>query len=129
MKTPPGQLQTQGWTTNHWLHFLRNLPATTDKAKMADLDAAFHFTDTGNSEILDEWLLRSLRTGYDPAWPALERFLTSQGRRKFLMPLYTEMAKTPAGAEMGLRIYEKARPGYHSAARQSVDQILGWRQP
>jgi leukotriene-A4 hydrolase len=127
--TPAAQLQVQGWTTNHWLHFLRNLPATIDKTRMADIDAAFHFSDTGNSEILDEWLLRALRTGYDPAYPALERFLTSQGRRKFLQPLYTEMAKTPAGAEMALRIYEKARPGYHSVAQQAVDRILGWRQP
>jgi aminopeptidase N len=127
--TPAAQLQVQGWTTNHWLHFLRNLPATVDKTKMAEIDAAFHFSDTGNSEILDEWLLRSLRTGYDPAWPALERFLTSQGRRKFLRPLYAEMAKTPAGAEMALRIYEKARPGYHPLAQQMVDQILSWRQP
>jgi hypothetical protein len=39
------------------------------------------------------------------------------------------MAKTPAGAEMALRIYEKARPGYHPLARQMVDQILSWRQP
>jgi hypothetical protein len=38
------------------------------------------------------------------------------------------MAKTPAGAEMGLRIYEKARPGYHSLARQAMDKVLGWRQ-
>jgi aminopeptidase N len=127
--TPAAQLQTQGWTTHHWLHFLRNLPATTDKAKMAELDAAFHFTATGNSEILDEWLLRALRTGYDPAWPALERFLVGQGRAKFLRPLYVEMAKTPAGAEMALRIYEKARPGYHTLARQGMDKILGWREP
>jgi hypothetical protein len=119
----------QGWTTNHWLHFLRNLPASLGKSALADLDSAFHFTATGNSEILAEWLLRALRTGYEPAYPSLERFLTSQGRRKFLRPLYVEMAKTPGGAEMALRIYEKARPGYHPVARQMVDQILGWRQP
>jgi aminopeptidase N len=127
--TPAAQLQTQGWTTLQWLHFLRNLPAATNKEQMAELDAAFHFTDTGNSEILAEWLLRALRTGYDAAWPALERFLVSQGRGKFLRPLYTEMAKTPAGAEMALRIYEKARPGYHPLGQQMVDKILGWRQP
>jgi leukotriene-A4 hydrolase len=125
--TPAAQLQTQGWGTFQWLHFLRNLPPTVDRAAMADLDAAFRFTASGNSEILDEWLLRALRTGYTPAWPALERFLTSQGRAKFLRPLYMEMAKTPAGAEMALRIYGKARPGYHSVARQMVDKILSWR--
>ena len=57
----------------------------------------------------------------------LEQFLTSQGRRKFLSPLYTEMAKTPAGADRALRIYEKARPGYHSVSRNTIDEILGWR--
>jgi hypothetical protein len=39
------------------------------------------------------------------------------------------MAKTPAGAEMALRIYETARPGYHPLGQQMVDKILGWRQP
>jgi len=29
--TPAAQLQVQGWSTNHWLHFLRNLPASLEK--------------------------------------------------------------------------------------------------
>ena len=125
--TSAGQLQTQGWNTFQWLHFLRNLPEPLGKDRMADLDAAFHFTDSGNSEILNAWLLRAIESRYDPAYPALERFLTSMGRRKFLRPLYAELAKTPEGAELGLRIYEKARPSYHSVSRQTVDEILGWR--
>ena len=28
---------------------------------------------------------------------------------------------------MALRIYEKARPGYHSVSRNTIDEILGWR--
>ena len=38
--TAPRDLPTQGWTTHHWLHFLRNLPKPLDVQKMADLDAA-----------------------------------------------------------------------------------------
>jgi leukotriene-A4 hydrolase len=125
--TPAAQLTTAGWTTHHWLHFLRNLPAQVEAQKMADLDAAFHFSDSGNSEILSEWLMKVIDSKYEPAYPALERFLTSVGRRKFLKPLYTELAKTPEGAEMALRIYEKARPGYHSVSQKSVDEILSWR--
>ncbi|HYH47228.1 MAG TPA: leukotriene A4 hydrolase C-terminal domain-containing protein, partial [Thermoanaerobaculia bacterium] len=49
------------------------------------------------------------------------------GRRKFLKPLYTELAKTPAGAERALRIYRQARPGYHSVSQQTIDDILDWR--
>jgi leukotriene-A4 hydrolase len=125
--TPPGELPTAGWTTHHWLHFLRNLPKPLDTQKMAALDAAFHFTDSGNSEILNEWLGRAIESRYEPAYPALERFLTGMGRRKFLRPLYMALAKTPAGTDMALRIYEQARPGYHPVAQSMVDKILDWR--
>jgi leukotriene A-4 hydrolase/aminopeptidase len=125
--TPAAQLDTKGWTTHHWLHFLRNLPKPLDAQRMADLDAAFNFTNSGNSEILSTWLLLAIPNRYEPAYPALERFLTSVGRRKFLKPLYEELAKTPEGTEMALRIYQKARPGYHSVSRNTVDEILDWR--
>ncbi|HEX2644810.1 MAG TPA: M1 family metallopeptidase [Thermoanaerobaculia bacterium] len=125
--TAPAQLDTKGWSTQHWLHFLRNLPQPLDTQKMTDLDQAFHFTQSGNSEILNEWLLKAIANRYEPAYPALENFLTGMGRRKFLRPLYTALAKTPDGMEMALRIYRKARPGYHSVSRGTVDEILGWR--
>jgi leukotriene-A4 hydrolase len=95
---------------------------------MTDLDAAFGLSRSGNSEILVEWLLRSIESGYEPATPALERFLIQVGRRKFLVALYTELAKTPAGAERALRIYDQARPGYHSLSQGAVDKILHWRE-
>jgi leukotriene-A4 hydrolase len=126
--TPAAQLQTEGWTTHHWLHLLRNLPEPLALDRMADLDATFRFTQSGNSEILNAWFLRAIQSGYEPAWPALEQFLAGMGRRKFLRPLYTELAKTPAGAELALRIYEKARGGYHPVSRETVDEILGWRE-
>jgi leukotriene-A4 hydrolase len=125
--TAAAQLTTANWTTHEWLHFLRNLPRPVPAARLADLDAAFRFSQSGNSEILTEWLLRSIESNYEPAMPALERFLVQVGRRKFLKPLYTELAKTPAGAERALRIYRQARPGYHSVSQQTIDDILDWR--
>ncbi len=125
--TPAAQISTNGWTTHHWLQFLRTLPQPLDAQKMADLDAAFRLSESGNSEILSAWLMKVIEGRYEPAYPALERFLTTVGRRKFLRPLYAELAKTPAGAELALRIYEKARPGYHSVSRNTIDELLGWR--
>jgi hypothetical protein len=58
------------------------------------------------------------------AYPALENFLTSQGRRKFLKPLYTELARTAEGKQMAKKIYQKARPGYHFVAYTTIDEIL-----
>jgi leukotriene-A4 hydrolase len=125
--TPAAQLATTNWTTHHWVHFLQTLPDALDTQKMADLDAAFHFSQTGNAEILDAWLLKVVNGKYEPAYPELERFLMTVGRRKYIQPLYAAMAKTPEGAERALRIYEKARPGYHSVSQGSIDEVLGWR--
>jgi leukotriene-A4 hydrolase len=125
--TPASGLQTSNWTTHHWLHFLRNVPKPLDIQKMAELDAAFNFSNSGNSEILHAWLMNVVANRYEPAYPALERFLTTVGRRKFLRPLYQELAKSPTGTEIALRIYEKARPGYHSVSQTTIDEILSWR--
>ena len=91
--TPAKDLKTDGWTSHHWLHFLRKLPANLKPEQMAELDAAFKLTNTGNSEILNQWLLIAIANQYKPAYPALEKFLTGMGRRKFLRPLYTGAGK------------------------------------
>lgn len=125
--TAASKLDTEGWTTHQWLHFIRNLPSPLSGERMASLDQAFHFTDSNNSEILAAWLEQAIKNGYQAADPALERFLTSMGRRKFLKPLYSELAKTPEGKERALEIYRKARPTYHEISRATIDRILGWK--
>jgi len=113
--------ETAGWTTHHWLHFLRGLPERPD---MAALDAKFGFTKSGNSDILSEWLKLAVRHGYRAADKRLEEFLTSVGRRKFLKPLYEELVKTPKGRQRAAAIYKKARPRYHPISANTVDDIL-----
>ena len=114
------------WSTHEWLHFLRHLPSPLSTEKMANLDAAFHLSQSGNSEILAAWLGAAIDNQYEPAMPALEHFLTTVGRRKFLKPLYAALAKTPEGKERGRKIYAKARGGYHSVSSATIDEILGW---
>ena len=120
------ELETSGWTTQHWLVFLRSLQDDKlSSERMLDLDRAFGFSDTGNSEILSAWLAHAIRHKYVPAWPALQDFLTRQGRRKFLKPLYQGLAQTPEGKEFALKIYQQARAGYHPISAETIDGILG----
>ncbi len=118
------ELATKGWSTHHWLYFLRQVNDTLSPERIAGLDDAFHFTNSGNSEILCDWFQVCLKNKYSKAYPALEKFLLQVGRRKFLKPLYAEMAKTPDGMKMARVIYERARPGYHAVAAQTIDEIL-----
>jgi hypothetical protein len=57
-------------------------------------------------------------------YPKIETFLINTGRRKFLMPLYSELIKTPEGKKLALDIYSKARPNYHFVAISSLDKLL-----
>ncbi|HWC97099.1 MAG TPA: M1 family metallopeptidase [Candidatus Sulfopaludibacter sp.] len=108
------------WTTHQWLHFLR----TRQNPDMAELDREFQFTQTGNSEILAQWLLMAVQQNYQPAMPRMVQFLCSVGRRKFLKPLYAELMKTPDGQEYAREIYRRARPGYHPIAQTTIDAML-----
>ena len=121
----PAALATIGWSTHEWLHFLRGLPPQIARPRLDDLDRTFKLSESGNSEILFAWLEIAIRNRYQPAFPALERFLTSQGRRKYLRPLYQALAKSSWGREMALSIYKKARPTYHAVSSGTIDQILG----
>lgn len=121
---PLKEIDTKGWSTLEWLQFLRSLPEDLSAERVAQLDGAFHLTETGNAEIATAWLLIATRAGYGAAMPRLEDFLTTVGRRKFLMPLYTELIRTPAGRARAVEVFAKARTGYHPLAVESVSRLL-----
>ena len=119
-------LDTSKWSTQEWLHFLRALPDTIPAERLRDLDNTFKLSTSGNSEILFAWLRKAIANRYEPAFPALEKFLTSQGRRKFVAPLYADLAGTDWGKRMAMDIYRRARPTYHSVATGTIDATLKW---
>ncbi len=117
-------LDVKEWTSQEWLHFLRSLSKKLNPQQMQELDEAFHFTDSGNAEILTEWLSLVLPNGYEKAYNATENFLVNAGRRKFLMPIYKALLQTEDGKKLAGEIYKKARPNYHSVSYNSLDILL-----
>ena len=117
-------LNTKNWTTHHWLYFIRKLPNELTEAQMKNLDEAFNFTNTGNYEVLHSWLLRGIQNNYPPAKPAVEKFLTTVGRTKFLRPLYNKLAETPEGLKTAKEIYESTKHIYHTTSKQRIEEIL-----
>ncbi len=126
-KTASAWVPFARWMTQQRLQFLRRLPTPLPVGRMKELDEALGLTATGNNEVAFQWLLMAIRSGYSACDARLEEFLVSIGRRKYIKPLYEELAKTPAGKERALAIYRKARPGYHPIAVDSMDRILEWK--
>lgn len=122
---PANQISTKDWSSHEWLHFIRQLPQNLSLAQMQELDKAFNFTNSGNSEILAAWLEIAVKNQYHAADKVMENFLTHVGRRKFLIPLYKALIITPEGKEKAVAIYKKARPNYHAVATSTIDELLG----
>jgi leukotriene-A4 hydrolase len=125
--TSVASLQAENWSSHQHVHFIQSLPDLTPQ-QMAALDARFGFTRSGNSEVLSVWLQKSIDSNYRAAYPAIERFLTTQGRRKFLRPLYEKLAANPRDQEFARRIYARARPTYHPVSQGTIDTIMKWNE-
>ncbi|MBL8727550.1 MAG: M1 family metallopeptidase [Planctomycetes bacterium] len=128
--TPPASLATAGWVSQQWQRFLSGVAdadaAAASPSRLAELDDAFAFTRSGNSEILTAWLVLATRNGYHAVDRRLELFLMTVGRRKFLKPLYEAVLAGADGKARALAIYRKARPRYHAVSQRTLDAMLGY---
>jgi hypothetical protein len=116
-------LPTNNWTVHEWLHFLNNLPRDLSLDKMAKLDEAFNLTNSTNAERAFAWYMLAVGNGYEAIYPALDKHLTSIGRRKLIVPLYKSLVKH-GKRDWAQKVYNNARPGYHPLAQGTVDAIF-----
>lgn len=115
---------TKNWSSHEWLYFIRLLSNDLTSVQIEDLKKHVDFANSGNSELEAAWFIHVIKHKYKKDYPAIEKFLVKVGRRKFLMPIYSELIKTPEGKMFALEIYKKARPNYHYVSTQSLDELL-----
>jgi len=120
----PSAQVTSEWTTQQWVHFIDGMGETLKPEQLSQLDTAYRFTGTANGEIAMRWYPLAIRSGYRQAWPEAGAFIERVGRRKLIMPIYTELAKTPEGLAFAREAFAKARPGYHPITTGSVEALL-----
>jgi aminopeptidase N len=111
-------------STNEKQHFIDHLPNNITQKEMADIDAEFNFTNGGNFVIKRQWFVIAIRQQYKTAYPAIENFIVATSRTGSLMTLYKEMIKTPEGKAWAVRIFEKAKPGYHLTTVEAIQNLL-----
>ncbi|PHR94085.1 MAG: aminopeptidase [Robiginitomaculum sp.] len=121
--TSAANIETAGWSTHEWLHFLNNLPSGLSQAQFAELDAAFSLTGTQNAETAFAWYMQTIQGGYAPATNALESFLMSVGRGKFIYRLYNALNQN-GQSEWAQDVFSRAKPGYHPIAQRRISDIL-----
>lgn len=122
--TLPDKTATAKWSTQEWVHFIEGMPETLSVDQLKALDAAYKITGTPNGEIAQRWYPLTVRSGYTQANEAIAAFLQRIGRRKLIMPTYSELVKTPAGLKLAEETFAKAKPGYHPITTDSVEAVI-----
>ena len=130
---PASTIPWDSWSTQERQRFLAWRPPVggeskrfTTEAKLADLEATLKLREEGNAELVFAWLQIAVQHRYQPAVPTLEHFLTTMGRRKFVLPLFTSLwAEGDWGRSIATPLYARARPGYHPVTTGSVDAVVG----
>lgn len=122
--TLPDKAATAKWSTQEWVHFIEGMPETLSVDQLKALDAAYKITGTPNGEIAQRWYPLTVRSGYSQANEAIAAFLQRIGRRKLIMPTYSELVKTPAGLKLAEETFAKAKPGYHPITTDSVEAVI-----
>jgi len=112
------------WSTQEWVHFIDSLPRKLSAETLSTLDRQLKLTDSPNPEIAHVWFRLAISNRYSAAYPAMERYMVDIGRRKLIVPLYRDLAATPEGKSLAVKIYAKARDGYHPVAQSTVDALL-----
>ena len=121
---PVDNIPVRDWVPQEWIRFFEEQPADLEDAQLAELRGYFKLGANGNAEIARSWFALVVRSGYEPAYGDLERFLLNTGRHRLVVSLYRDLARSESGLELGRRIYAKARPGYHATIRQTVEPLL-----
>jgi hypothetical protein len=119
------QLTRDKHIAQEWQAFIRRLPNTISAEKMREIDRSLHFRTWTNSEIQYEWFIKGIRAGYSDIRPAMEKFLLKVGRRKYVAPIYKELAKKPENLAWAKEVFSRASEHYHPVTKLTVQEILG----
>ncbi|PRW45014.1 leukotriene A-4 hydrolase isoform X1 isoform B [Chlorella sorokiniana] len=90
------------------------------------MDELYQLDGRTNSEIRSSWLLLCINAGDDSVLPLAKEFLTSQGRMKFLRPIYRALhnSKSSAANQLALETYQAHKQSYHPIASKMVAATL-----
>lgn len=122
---PAAAAPWEHWNTMQRQRYLQTMPRQLPAERLRELERAFALDTIGNMEVRFDWLMIAVRNGYQPSGPAVERFLSEQGRGKFVRPIYRALMDEGAwGQNLARTLYRNVRGRYHPIVQGGVDRIV-----
>jgi hypothetical protein len=121
----------KGWSSQQVQIFLEeflnhSLPddSSYSQAFLLKLDSAYHFTESHNAEIMFRWQTLCLRSNLQSILPHVVSFITSQGRMKYVRPLYRALGMSSIGMKLAMETFQVHKQIYHPIARKMLESDL-----
>lgn len=134
----PPTTDISNWSTSQKVYFLNRIQATIaeiddsgrpKKLKLSTIKAmkeSYQFDQSTNCELLLEFCKIAIQCGDEEIFPVVVRFITTQGRMKYVRPLYRELFKSsPAGRRLAVQTFLSSKDFYHPIAAKMLATDLG----
>ena len=128
-KNPPSACEISGWSTGQTTCFLDTLQVlTADKPlRISTLQAMkqlYCLAESKNSEILFRYCLLAIASEDESIIPVVVRFITSQGRMKYVRPLYRRLYRSKIGKDIAIDTFLQHKDIYHPIATKMIAMDL-----
>ena len=90
---------------------------------LSRVDADFQVSDDPNPEVKQRWLPLGLSKKYDPAYTPSHEFVSSQGRLKYLTPVYQALEGSDQH-DTAVEWFNENKDFYHPIAVSSLEMTL-----
>lgn len=116
-----------GWSTGRKTCFLDSLLATCTERKrplslatVVDMKKMYQMHESQNSEVLFRFCMIAVEAGDESIIPVVVRFITSQGRMKFVRPLYRALYRSSMGKDIAVSTFLENKDFYHPIAAKML---------
>ncbi|KAI9280416.1 peptidase family M1-domain-containing protein [Sporodiniella umbellata] len=89
------------------------------------MDQVYQFTPNHNADLRLRWHQICLMANHEPIYPEVVKFITEQGRMKFVRPLYRLLHQARHGAQLARNTYLQNKSFYHPIAAQLIEKDIG----
>jgi hypothetical protein len=113
----PQASDIENWSSPETVYFLERLvensPSGVSVAQLEEMDSAYKFSATGNSEIRMRWCSLLVASKHSGAYDQVVKFLADQGRMKFVRPLYRALFTSGDAGKQGRLFVSESESAAH----------------
>jgi leukotriene-A4 hydrolase len=124
-QAPPSQNDISSWSSLQIVCFLDALHVETSGvplriSTLREMDELYHLASSKNSEILMRYCELAIPAEDARILPIATRFITTQGRMKFVRPLYKLLYQSEMGRELAVSTFLQHKDFYHPICAKMV---------